>query len=184
MSGPLSRYFLRLRAAFILAATVAITACAMQVCRSFTDSPIELFVLTVLFALPVTAGFAWMMTLPVRRILFAVSEGLLGFRERDFGLRLVAERDDEAGEVVRRFNALGEVLRREHNDAYQKQILFLTIIEAAPMAIVLCNEAETVVVANVERARSVLRRQAPRRSGLPQGARGLAGRDGGDHSER
>jgi len=149
MSGPFSRYFLRLRAAFILAATVAITACAMQVCQSFTDSPIELFVLTVLFALPVTAGFAWMMTLPVRRILFAVSEGLLGFRERDFGLRLVAERDDEAGEVVRRFNALGEMLRREHNDAYQKQILFLTIIEAAPMAIILCNEAETVVVANV-----------------------------------
>src|ERR1700741_5385713 len=147
MSGPMSRYFLRLRAAIILTVTVVITACAMQICQSFTDSPFELLALTVLLALPVTAAFGWMMTLPVRRILFAVSEGLLGFRERDFGLRLVAERDDEAGGVVRRFNALGEMLRREHNDAYQKQILFLTIIEAAPMAIVLCNEAETVVVA-------------------------------------
>jgi two-component system nitrogen regulation sensor histidine kinase NtrY len=50
---------------------------------------------------------------------------------------------------VRRFNALGEMLRREHNDAYQKQILFETVIQAAPMAFVLCNEAGTVVLANV-----------------------------------
>jgi nitrogen fixation/metabolism regulation signal transduction histidine kinase len=149
MGTPFSRHFLRWRAAFILASTVAITACAMLVCQAFTRSPLELFMLTFVVAAPVTAGFAYLMTLPIRRILFAVSEGLLGFRERDFGLRLVAERDDEAGEVVRRFNALGEMLRREHNDAYQKQILFLTIIEAAPMAIVLCDEAETVVVANV-----------------------------------
>src|SRR5688572_16090589 len=149
MATPFSRYFLRLRAALILTGTAAITACTMLVCQAFADSTSELLLLTFSVSLPVAVAFGWVMTLPIRRILFAVSEGLLGFRERDFGLRLVAERDDEAGEVVRRFNALGELLRREHNDAYQKQILLQTVIDAAPMAIVLCNEAETVVLANV-----------------------------------
>jgi two-component system, NtrC family, nitrogen regulation sensor histidine kinase NtrY len=144
-----SRYFLRLRAALILTGTAVITACAMLVCQVFTRSTPELLLLTLSVSLPFAAAFGWVMTLPIRRILFAVSEGLLGFRERDFGLRLVAERDDEAGEVVRRFNALGEMLRREHNDAYQKQILLETVIDAAPMAIVLCNEADVVALANV-----------------------------------
>jgi nitrogen fixation/metabolism regulation signal transduction histidine kinase len=149
MATPFSRYFLRLRAALILSGTAAITACAMLVCQAFATSTGELLLLTLSVSLPIAIGFGWVMTLPIRRILFAVSEGLLGFRERDFGLRLVAERDDEAGEVVRRFNALGEMLRREHNDAYQKQILFETVISAAPMAIVLCNEADMVLLANV-----------------------------------
>jgi nitrogen fixation/metabolism regulation signal transduction histidine kinase len=144
-----SRYFLRLRAALMLSGTAAITACAMLVCQAFARSTSELLLLTLSVSVPIALAFGWIMTLPIRRILFAVSEGLLGFRERDFGLRLVAQRDDEAGEVVRRFNALGEMLRREHNDAYQKQILLETVVDAAPMAIVLCNEADAIVLANV-----------------------------------
>lgn len=149
MRGGFPRYFLRARAALIVSSSVAVTALTMLGMQRFADSPLELGLMTLGVSLPIALGLGWTMTLPVRRILFAVSEGLLGFRERDYGLRLVAERDDEAGEVVQRFNALGEMLRREHNDAYQKQILLETVIEAAPMAIVLCDEADTVVLANV-----------------------------------
>src|SRR5262245_18788370 len=75
MATPFSRHFLRLRAAFILVMTVAITACAMLVCQAFTRSPLELFLLTFAVSAPITAGFAYLMTLPIRRILFSVSEG-------------------------------------------------------------------------------------------------------------
>jgi two-component system, NtrC family, nitrogen regulation sensor histidine kinase NtrY len=144
-----SRYFLRMRAAAVLSCSVLITAGIMLLCASIARSKLELFAWTLLLSLPMTLALAFFAVRPIRRILFAVSEGLLGFRERDFGLRLVAEREDEAGEVVKRFNALGEMLRREHHDTYQRQILVETVIEAAPMAIVLCNEANTVLLANV-----------------------------------
>jgi nitrogen fixation/metabolism regulation signal transduction histidine kinase len=149
MPSPFSRYFLRLRALVLMVTTIAITTATLLFVQTHVTSPVEVLVGTFLLATPLAVGTALTLTRPIRRILFAVSEGLLGFRERDYGLRLVAERDDEAGEVVRRFNALGEMLRREHNDAYQKQILFETVIQAAPMAIVLCNEAGTVILANV-----------------------------------
>ena len=149
MSTPFSKYFLRLRAASILMSAVVVTAFAMLLCQGFARSTVELLLSTFVLSAPFVLVLGWVVTRPIRRILFAVSEGLLGFRERDFGLRLVAERADEAGEVVRRFNALGEMLRREHNDAYQRQILVETVIEAAPMAMVLCDEADTVVLANV-----------------------------------
>jgi nitrogen fixation/metabolism regulation signal transduction histidine kinase len=142
------KHFLRVRAAIFLLSTVVVTALTMMWLEAQVRTRLELLLATLALAAPVAMLLAWAITRPMRRILFAVSEGLLGFRERDFGLRLVAERDDEAGEVVRRFNALGEMLRREHNDTYQKQILFETVIDAAPMAIVLCNEAGTVVLAN------------------------------------
>lgn len=149
MPTTFSRYFLRLRALALLLTTIAITTATVLLIQRHAQSSIELLLGTFVLATPLVAAVALALTRPIRRILFAVSEGLLGFRERDYGLRLVAERDDEAGEVVRRFNALGEMLRREHNDAYQKQILFETVIQAAPMAIVLCNEAGAVVLANV-----------------------------------
>ena len=138
-----------MRAAAVLACSVLVTSITMLMWSDVAHSKLQAFCWTLLVSLPMTAVLAMMATRPIRRVLFAVSEGLLGFRERDFGLRLRAEREDEAGEVVKRFNALGEMLRREHHDTYQRQILVETVIEAAPMAIVLCNEANTVLLANV-----------------------------------
>jgi two-component system, NtrC family, nitrogen regulation sensor histidine kinase NtrY len=149
MPRPLSRYSLRLRAALVIACALALTAFTVALLHDVARTPSQLWLLALGVSVPVALTLGFAVTRPIRRILFAVSEGLLGFRERDYGLRLVEERDDEAGEVARRFNALGEMLRREHNDAYQKQILLETVIEAAPMAIVLCDEAGTVVLGNV-----------------------------------
>ena len=49
---------------------------------------------------------------------------------------------------MRRFNKLGEALRTEHNDRYQREILLETVLETTSMAIVLCNEALRIVYAN------------------------------------
>jgi two-component system nitrogen regulation sensor histidine kinase NtrY len=85
---------------------------------------------------------------PATAIIRAVSDGLLSFSEREYGMRLKVQRPDELGELVRRFNKLGEVLRTEHNDRYQREILLETVLETTSMAIVLCNDALRIVYAN------------------------------------
>ena len=102
-----------------------------------------------------------LVTDPATSILQAVSDGLLSFSEREYGggallgrakkngMRLAAPNADEVlGDLVRRFNKLGEALRTEHNDRYQREILLETVLETTAMAVVLCNEALRIVYAN------------------------------------
>ena len=90
-----------------------------------------------------------LVTDPATSILQAVSDGLLSFSEREYGMRLaVPSTDDPLGDLVRRFNKLGEVLRTEHSDRYQREILLETVLETTAMAVVLCNEALRIVYAN------------------------------------
>ena len=86
---------------------------------------------------------------PATTILQAISDGLLSFSEREYGMRLSSQNADELlSELLRRFNKLGDVLRTEHNDRYQREILLETVLETTSMAIVLCNEAMRIVYAN------------------------------------
>src|SRR5262245_26408050 len=90
-----------------------------------------------------------LVTDPATSILQAVSDGLLSFTEREYGMRLAPPNADEPlGDLVRRFNKLGEALRTEHNDRYQREILLETVLETTAMAVVLCNEALRIVYAN------------------------------------
>jgi two-component system nitrogen regulation sensor histidine kinase NtrY len=90
-----------------------------------------------------------LVTDPATSILQAVSDGLLSFSEREYSMRLAAPNADEPlGDLVRRFNKLGDVLRSEHADRYQREILLETVLETTAMAVVLCNEALRIVYAN------------------------------------
>jgi two-component system, NtrC family, nitrogen regulation sensor histidine kinase NtrY len=90
-----------------------------------------------------------LVTDPATSILQAVADGLLSFTEREYSMRLAAPDADEVlGDLVRRFNKLGEALRTEHNDRYQREILLETVLETTAMAVVLCNEALRIVYAN------------------------------------
>jgi len=90
-----------------------------------------------------------LVTDPATSILQAVSDGLLSFTEREYGMRLAAPNADAAlSDLVRRFNKLGDALRTEHNDRYQREILLETVLETTAMAVVLCNEALRIVYAN------------------------------------
>lgn len=103
---------------------------------------------TIGAALGVAVVLGWLCLRPVNALLRAVSDGLLSFRERDLGLKLAVDAGGPFGEIQDRFNALAEALRTEHNELYQHEILFSTVIEAAPLALLIHDEAQTVVLAN------------------------------------
>ena len=94
---------------------------------------------------------AWMVARafrPVRNTLKTLTDGVRSFHENDFGLRIAGVLGGELGELVSLYNRLGDALRRERNEIYQRELLLDTVLQGAPMAIVLVNELERVVYAN------------------------------------
>jgi len=92
---------------------------------------------------------------PVQEILRAVTDGVRSFHENDFSIRIAETRHDELGELVSLYNQMADALRLERNEIFQRELLLDTLLQGAPMAIVLLNELDRVVYANRE-ARAIL----------------------------
>ena len=86
----------------------------------------------------------------VSRTLQAVTDGVRSFRDTDFSMRLAVTRDDELGELVALYNEMGDALRAERHEIYQRELLLDTLLQGAPMAIVLTGASGRVAYANRE----------------------------------
>ena len=93
------------------------------------------------------AGTAWAWR-PIASALKGVADGVRGFQENDFGFRLAGERDDEVGDLVALYNRMGDVLRAKRHEIYERELLLDTLLQGAPMAIVLLNPLDRVAYAN------------------------------------
>jgi nitrogen fixation/metabolism regulation signal transduction histidine kinase len=96
------------------------------------------------FALGATRTALWSVT----RTLQAVGDGVRSFRDGDFSMRLVASRKDELGDLLALYNEIGDALRDERREIYQRELLLDTILQGAPMAIVLTGAGQRVSYAN------------------------------------
>ncbi|WP_437682228.1 sensor histidine kinase [Sorangium sp. So ce131] len=81
-------------------------------------------------------------------LLRAVADGLASFAESDYTLRVRRDRRDELGDLVERHNRLGDALRAQRDDLYQRELLLETALDAAPVAMVLHTEAGRIVLDN------------------------------------
>ena len=84
----------------------------------------------------------------VRRTLTALTDGVRSFRDTDFSMRLHAERRDELGELVALYNEMGDALRAERHDIYQRELLLDTVLQGAPVGIILEDRNGRVVYGN------------------------------------
>lgn len=113
------------------------------------------------FSISAIAGIviaAWSLSLfwkPVRATLRAITDGVRSFQENDFGLRLAVTRQDELTELMELYNRMGDALRVERSDIYQRELLLDTLLQGAPMAILLVNELDRIVYSNAA-ARALL----------------------------
>jgi nitrogen fixation/metabolism regulation signal transduction histidine kinase len=103
------------------------------------------------------AGTAWAWR-PIASALKGVADGVRGFQDNDFGFRLAGERDDEVGDLVALYNRMGDVLRAKRNEIYERELLLDTLLQGAPMAIVLLNPLDRVAYANAAARRLFGRR--------------------------
>lgn len=79
----------------------------------------------------------------------ALRDGIASLRDRDFSISITRTSDDELGALVDAYNSLGEVLRRERVDLYQRELLLDTVIQTTPLALLLTNAGGTVIYSNV-----------------------------------
>jgi nitrogen fixation/metabolism regulation signal transduction histidine kinase len=83
------------------------------------------------------------------RLLQALHDGIVSLRDRDFSVSVSAVEDAELGGLIEAYNSLGDLLRRERLDLYQRELLLDTVIQATPLALVLTDEGGHIVYSNV-----------------------------------
>jgi len=88
-------------------------------------------------------------TRPWVRVVRAVRDGIVSLHDRDFSLSIAATPDVELNTLTTAYNSLGEVLRRERLDLYQRELLLDTVIQTTPLAMVLVDDGGRVVYSNV-----------------------------------
>lgn len=129
-----------------LCATAGVAAAGLIV--HFTGSVWLAFAGGAALVLPLALFFARRFTRPINRIIQALDDGIASFRDGDFSVSLGTQRNDELGTLVKSFNEVGDVLRAERQNLFQRELLLDTVIQSTPTALVLTDLADHVVYSN------------------------------------
>jgi two-component system nitrogen regulation sensor histidine kinase NtrY len=143
-----SRFSLAGRFALVVALDLFAVAGVCAAAAAIGWPAASVFLSGLFVGIPLAAWTLSVALSPVRETLSAVTDGVRSFQENDFGVRIRADREDELGELVSLYNKLGDALRRERNEIYQRELLLDTLLQGAPMAILLVNELQRVAYAN------------------------------------
>ena len=106
--------------------------------------------------LPLVAWLGMRVSRPWTQVLEAVSGGIGSLRDRDFSVTIVPRGGRELARLVSAYNSLGDVLRRERLDIYQRELLLDTVLQTTPLALILTNIGGRIVYGNIA-ARQLLR---------------------------
>jgi len=106
-----------------------------------------LFTLALIVPLSVWVVSRW--AGPVNRVLQALGDAARSFQDGDFSLSIGTRRRDELGELVAHVNRMGDVLRRERQGVFQRELLLDTVIQSSPLALVLTDSTGHVIYSNV-----------------------------------
>ena len=83
------------------------------------------------------------------RSLRAVADGISSLRDRDFSVSVTPTGPDEIGDLTAEYNSLGDSLRRERLNLYQRELLLDTVVQTTPLALVLTNANDHIVFGNI-----------------------------------
>jgi two-component system, NtrC family, nitrogen regulation sensor histidine kinase NtrY len=86
---------------------------------------------------------------PIQQMLRALSGTVASYREGDFSLSLVADRDDELGELMTAHNTLAAALRQQRAHLVQRELLLDTVMQNSPVALVLVDANDRIAYANI-----------------------------------
>jgi nitrogen fixation/metabolism regulation signal transduction histidine kinase len=84
----------------------------------------------------------------IRRNLGALVDGVRGFSDGDFSLRLHVTGGDEITDLVAIYNEIGDILREQRNESVQRELLFETVLQASPLAMILTSDHGRIVFVN------------------------------------
>lgn len=143
-----------------IAATIALAAAAAAalgaLATHWLGSVLPGFLVGLLATTPWVVWLAVSVTGPWSRVLEAVSSGIGSLRDRDFSVSITPGGSRELVNLVTAYNSLGDLLRRERLDIYQRELLLDTVLQTTPLALTLTNATGRIVYGNIA-ARQLLR---------------------------
>jgi nitrogen fixation/metabolism regulation signal transduction histidine kinase len=138
------------RLVVVVVSIAALTACvAIFIAGRWGKSPILAVTLATLIAIPIAWWAATLATQSWSQVVRAVRDGVLSLRDHDFSVSIAPVPSDELRELVTAYNSLGDLLRRERLDLYQRELLLDTVIQTTPLVMVLTNAAGRIVYSNI-----------------------------------
>jgi two-component system, NtrC family, nitrogen regulation sensor histidine kinase NtrY len=144
----MQRWSLRGRAAAALAVCAVVVA-ALTVIAVHWLPPATAALVALLAAAPLLAWLVRRTTRPWVQVVQALRDGILSLRDHDFSISVGATGDRELNALADAYNSLGDLLRRERLDLYQRELLLDTVIQSSPLSLVLTDAGERVVYSNV-----------------------------------
>ena len=110
------------------------------------------FALTLLLTLPLLMLLSHGFLAPLARLLRALEGAVMSYREGDFSMSIAAPargESKELGELLRLHGELGQALREQRRHLAQRELLLDTVVQNTPVALVLTDAQEHVVIANI-----------------------------------
>ena len=140
---------LKAKLALLLIAVVAMTAVLSTFAAHwFGDVLLSCLVVVAASLLPLL-WLASRIMRPIQQMLRALSGTVASYREGDFSLSLVADRDDELGELMTAHNELATALRQQRAHLVQRELLLDTVMQNSPVALVLVDANDRIAYANL-----------------------------------
>jgi two-component system, NtrC family, nitrogen regulation sensor histidine kinase NtrY len=140
---------LRAKLALLLVIWAALSAAAGAWATQFFGSALLGWMLIVAAAGLVALWLAARFMRPIQQMLRALSGTVASYREGDFSLSLVADRDDELGELMTAHNELAAALRLQRANLIQRELLLDTVMQNSPVALVLVDANDRIAYANI-----------------------------------
>ncbi len=148
-SKPRARRSLAGRIAVVVAATAAVVAAATLAFDRWLDSPVLAGAAGLLATLPLALWFTNRMFDRWSHSLRAIADGIGSLCDRDFSVSVTPTGPDEIGDLTEAYNSLGDSLRRERLNLYQRELLLDTVVQTTPLALVLTNANDHIVFGNI-----------------------------------
>jgi nitrogen fixation/metabolism regulation signal transduction histidine kinase len=145
----MARVSLAGRAAATIGATALLAALAAALATRWLNSPGAGIAAGALAGGLLAVWLARRLTRPWVRVIGALRDGIVSLRDHDFSVSIARPPQAELQGLIEAYNSLGDLLRRERLDLYQRELLLDTVIQASPLALVLTSAAERVIYSNV-----------------------------------
>jgi two-component system nitrogen regulation sensor histidine kinase NtrY len=136
------------RVALALAVCAALAAVVTELALRWLPAPAAALA-GFAIALPLCLWLARRLTRPWIRVVRAVRDAVLSLRDHDFSVSIGAPEDADLRQLAQAYNSLGDLLRRERLDLYQRELLLDTVIQATPLSMVLTDRSGRIAYSNV-----------------------------------
>jgi len=140
---------LKAKLAVLLMVMVAATAALSGWATRWSGDALFTWLLILALSLVPVLWLSSRIMRPIQQMLRALSGTVASYREGDFSLSLVADRDDELGELMTAHNELAEALREQRAHLVQRELLLDTVMQNSPVALVLVDANDRVAYANI-----------------------------------